>query len=216
MNRVCPSSRALLFGFFLATTSIGAQAASINFSGQLDFIETDDGGVYHNAPFGTVFSGVIDDVSFNGSITDGTTLTSFGCCIAAGGLGISNDVVLSGDDANFLNSVLGKSQYSAGELVDGVDIEGDAVTSNGGRIEVGLSYILDSNSFNNTNPSNYPFDPTDVEVALFFVLEENSSGIDIYSAGGLINPIPLPAAAWLFGSALGLLGFTGWKKKKAV
>jgi len=31
-----------------------------------------------------------------------------------------------------------------------------------------------------------------------------------------INPIPLPAALPLFGSALGLMGFIGWKRKKAA
>ncbi len=117
---------------------------------------------------------MIDDVTFNGSITDGTTITNFGCCKAAGGLNITNNMVLTSDDAIFLNSLLGFPQYSEGDLVDVVDIEGDVETSGGGRIEIGLSYLLDHNSFVNNDLSNYPFAPIEAEVALFFILEEGS------------------------------------------
>ena len=117
-------------------------AGTINFSGQLDLIELDSGsGVYSGVPIGTVFFGSIDDQTANGSISDGITLTPFGCCIAAGGLSILNDTLLTADDAVFLNSLAGSMIFSAGDLVDGVDIEGDATTSGGGRIKIGLSYI---------------------------------------------------------------------------
>lgn len=186
-------------------------AALINFSGPLTIIDEDNGlAVYSGAPTGTIFSGSIDDVSANGSITDGTTMTAFGCCIAAGGLDLSNDVELSADDANFLNAAAGEVIFSPGEFVDGVDIEGDALTPANGRIEVGLSYILNASAFDNTDPGNYPFDPADLRLALYFILEENSVGTDIYSAVGRVQVVPVPAAFWLFGSALAWLG---WRRR---
>jgi len=208
MKTIRTISMVFICVFSLSVVSQGTNAATISFIGQLDFVEIDNGSaVYSSVPVGTGFSGEIDDVTFSGSITDGTTLTNFGCCISAGGLGITNDMVLTADDANFINSILGYPQYNAGDLIDGVDIEGDAATSSGGRIEIGLSFLLDPNSFSNTDPSNYPFNPADLEVALFFILEENSSGVDIYSAGGQISFVPLPASIWLFGSSVfGLLG----------
>ena len=203
----------LATGLFMIGMIGMAQAASVSFNGKLTFVETDTGGVYSGTPLDTDFWGVIDDENFNGFITNGTTLTNFGCCIAAGGLSIGNDMILVEDDANFLNSVFGGSKYSAGNMVDSVNIEGDASTSSGGRIEIGLSYILDSNSFSNNDLSNYPFDPANVEGALFFILEEDSTGTDVYSAGGP-SSVPLPASIWLLGS--GLIGLVRLKKKKSA
>ena len=179
---LCVCSFALIIG------SLETQASIINFSGQLDYIEYDTGtGVYSGVAIGTTFSGNIDDVNANGSISDGVTLTSFSCCIAAGGLSISNDMVLSEDDATLLNAIVGFSKYSAGDLVDGVNIEGDTTTSSGGRIEIGLSYIFPPTTFANDNLSNYPFNPNDIQLALFFILEEDNLGGDIYHGVGQIS-----------------------------
>ncbi len=206
-------SIAFICAFSLLVVAEVTSAATIGFNGQLSFVEVDNGtGVYSGVPLGMGFFGEIDDVTFNGSITDGTTLTKFGCCIAAGGMEITNDMVLTSGDADFLNTILGSTQYSAGDLIDGVNIEGDVATSSGGRIEIGLSYLLDPSSFSNTDPSNYPFNPVNVEAALFFILEEDLNGIDIYSAGGLISSVPLPATMWLFGS--GILGFLGLLRRR--
>ncbi|MEN8803363.1 MAG: hypothetical protein ABF297_15445 [Thiogranum sp.] len=216
MNKPRTSYLVNFLAMALALFSLNANAAVINFSGPLDFVDADNGtGVYSGVAIGTEFSGNIDDVTASGSISDGVTLTSFGCCIAAGGLSVLNDTVLTAEDAAFLNSIIGSPKYSAGDLVDGVDIEGDDTTLAGGRIEVGLSYILDPNAFANTDTSNYPFNPGDVELALFFILEEDADGLDIYSAGGQINPVPVPAAVYLFASGLlGLIGVS--RRRKAV
>ena len=110
-------------------------AASINFSGQLDIVVEDNGtAVYSGFPIGTDFAGSIDDVTFDGFISDavGTTVTEFSCCIAAGGLSVANDDVLDADTAALLNSLAGTS-FVAGDLIDAVNIEGDAVTSGGGE-----------------------------------------------------------------------------------
>ncbi len=199
----------LCLGFGLSAGT--AYSAVINFNGTLADPDVDDGGaVYSGVPVGTSFSGSIDDVTFIGSISDGVTPTTFSCCIAAGGLGLSNDTQLDAADAAFLNSLAGAPIFADGDFVDGVDIEGDSTTAGGGRIEVGLSYILDPLAFDSTDPSNYPFDPNDVLLTLFFIVEENSSEVEIYNAIGVV---PLPASVWLLGSALGLLG---WMRRKAV
>jgi len=190
-------------------------AAVINFSGQLDVIDLDDGGVYSGTPLGTTFFGSIDDVTSSGKISDGTTLTSFNCCIAAGGLTVSNNFALDADEAALLNALTGSQRYSAGDILDGVNIEGDIATSTetDGRIEIGLSYLFDADTFNNENPDNYPFDPNDVQVALFFIYEEDS-GEGIYSAVGELNAVPLPPSVWLFG--VGIVSLIGVAKRKKL
>jgi len=142
--------------------------------------------VYSGVAIGSVFSGVIDDVTFDGSITDGTTLTSFGCCIAAGGLSISNNVSLDASEAALLNS-LGNFNFVAGDLIDLIDIEADANTSGGGRIEIGLSYVLDPLSFSDGSLDNYPPDALDILISLFFIAEFDSQEDDIYSALGALD-----------------------------
>ncbi len=164
-----------------------AQAGIINFSGQLDVVELDTGGaVYSGVAIGSVFSGDIDDVTFNGSINDGTTLTAFSCCIAAGGLSITNNEILNAGDAALLNS-LGNTNFVAGDQVDLIDLEGDVMTSGGGRIEIGLSYILDPLSFSDESLENYPPDPGDILISLFFIFEADSQDQDIYSAFGALD-----------------------------
>jgi hypothetical protein len=45
------------------------------------------------------------------------------------------------------------------------------------------------------------------------VLSGDSSG---WNLGTLeFSPVPIPAAAWLFASALGFVGYSGWRRKKA-
>ena len=170
------------------------QASGINFNGQLDYIQLDKGGgVYSGVAIGTKFYGRIDDVDATGFIIDGTTLTSFGCCIAAGGLSVTNDMILSTADATFLNQIIGSQQYNDSDVVDVVDIEGDKTTGSGGRIEIGITYILPANSFDNDDLSNYPVNQDDIELALFFIYEEDNTGQNIYSAGGKIQVPSSPA-----------------------
>lgn len=202
-----------IFALFLVLCPLDAYSATINFAGQLDVIEVDNGtGVYSGTPIGTSFSGFIDDVTFNGEISNGTTLTSFSCCIAAGGLDVSNDFDLDADTASTLNSLAGTSIFNAGDIVDLVDIEGDEITTGGGRIEVGLSYLFDASTFSDESPDNYPFDPSDVLLELFFILEENGIGEDVYSGLGKLNPVPLPASSWLFGT--GIVFLVGLMRRK--
>lgn len=166
------------------------QASIINFSGQLDYILVDEGGgIYSGVAIGTDFKGSIDDNNADGYISDGETYTSFSCCIAGvpdGGLSVLNNVVLSAEDETFLNGILGFQQYSAGDIVDLIKIMGRKSTNNGGRIGIGIDYILPADAFDSNDLSNYPVNQTDVELALFFIEEVNGNDEDIHFVGGKI------------------------------
>jgi len=175
-----------IFAVLVIYSAVNAHALVIFFNGQLDYIQYDKGGVYSGTAINTDFVGGIDDDDTNGYISDGSTSTSFGCCIAAGGLSVTNDMALSAEDVAFLNGAAGSVQYAEGDVVDVINIEGDKTTDSGGRIEIGISYILPSDSFDNEDPSNYPIDQNKIELAFFFIYEEDDSGNDLYSAGGKI------------------------------
>lgn len=186
---------AALAGIAAIASPSSVQAATIQINGTLGFVITDQGGgVYSGSPVGTPFSGFIDDTSFGGQISDGTTSISFGCCIAAGGLQVFNDHAIDSPTALLLNFLTGTSAFQAGQIYDTVDIEGDVATAGGGRIEIGVSYLLDAGAFADSSSSNYPFDPADLRLAAFFIFEEDGTSQAIYESVGLL-PVPEPAMA---------------------
>ncbi|MGI9343619.1 MAG: VPLPA-CTERM sorting domain-containing protein [Gammaproteobacteria bacterium] len=201
---------AVLLGVGLLAGS--AHAATINFDGPLVLIETNDPAArYSGTSLGSLFTGNIDDTTFAGSITGDGITTDFTCCIDAGpNPSFDDDVELLGGDADFLNSLAGKTVFTSGDIVDIVDIEGDVIIGNGNRIEVGLSYILASSA------DTYPFDPAKRLLTLYFIVEELPDGSEIYNVLGRDYVIPLPASVWLFGSAIGLLGFARRRAKKSL
>ena len=192
----------------MSLTVVPAMAANISFSGPLQVIDLDDGGRYSGAAAGTTFSGFIDDTTFVGQISDGTTLTTFDCCIAAGGLSILNDVVLGADEAMLLNQLSGAPTFSAGDVIDQVDIEGDSTTVGGGRIEVGLSFVFAPSTFSGASNDRDLFDPNAASQRLFFIFEEDALGGDLYSGLGpaTVAAVPWPAPAWLMGAGLAVIG----------
>ena len=180
----------LLFAIVLIVSPLNARAEVINFSGQLGYITSNTGGaVYSGSSIGPNFIGSIDDATANGSISDGTKVTSFGCCIAAGGLSVSNNSVLNATDTTLLNSLIGSSMFSQGDLIDSINIEGDVTTAGGGRIEIGLSYVFDRATFADASPGNYPFDQNNILVSLYFIAEFDSLGKEIYHAVGKLSSI---------------------------
>jgi len=169
-------------------TGVSGYESAVNFSGQLDVIEVDSGsGVYSGTAVGTPFFGVIDAQTANGKISDGSTITSFGCCLAAGGLTVTNNSALNTEDTTSLNSLAGYSMFNVGDLVDIVNIEGDVTTSGGGRLEIGLSYIFAADTFSNSSLDNYPFDPDEVLLDLFFIVEENADDTNVFYGLGKLN-----------------------------
>jgi hypothetical protein len=52
--------------------------------------------------------------------------------------------------------------------------------------------------------------------ASFFQLDFPAiTQIDNNVTGVSVSEVPIPAAAWLFASALGVVGYSGWRRKKA-
>ena len=177
-----------LFLVSLATDSDGQE---INFSGTLGLIlEDTGGGIYSGVPQGTLFTGSVDPRTGDVEISDGSKATQISCCIFAEALSVSNDEMLDDETATLLNMLVGDSIFSAGQLIDGIDIEGDANTLGNGRIEVGLSFLFPGDTFNDESPENYPFDPNDLLLSLFFIVEEDNVGEDVYSAVGLLIDTP--------------------------
>jgi len=221
MTRTYLATKTVITAVLFSLTAFQATAAPINFAGNLDVVNDDNGNaIYSNTPLGTPFSGDIDDQSFGGSITGNGITTNFSCCLAAGGLGVSNDSVFDADAVNLINNLLtingfpGLAIYQPDTVFDVIDIEGDAATLNDGRIEVGVSYLFPADTFDNADLGNYPFDPNDLIVSVFFIVEEGGGAE--YDAVGLIEvgpaAVPLPAAAWLFPA--GLIAGLGWMRRR--
>ncbi|MCL4777184.1 MAG: hypothetical protein KJ054_06715 [Gammaproteobacteria bacterium] len=202
--------QALLIGGLVLLLGAPVRPAPIEYAGLLDFVDVDLGGaVYSGRGIGTAFTGTIDDVTFSGSLSDGVIPTAFTCCIDADGMEFSDNVMVDAAIAARLNSWVGSGgAFAPGHLLDLIDIEGDALTASGGRIEIGLSYVLDPTAFSGSGAAAYPFDPADLYVAVFFIFEENALGEEIYSAMGNLEPVPLPPT-------LGLL-VTGFLASLAV
>ena len=173
--------------FLIGACSL-SHAQIVEFSGPLDPIIVDVGGaVYSGVPLGTVFSGaIVADATANGFISDGTTLTSVSCCIFADGFDVANNEILEAEDAAIINSLAGTS-FVAGDLADFVGIEGDAFTSGGGRIEIGINYVLDYLAFDDDSLSNYPPNPDDILLVVFFIAEFDVQEETIYSAVGVLG-----------------------------
>lgn len=194
-----PKISALSSGLVLLLSMSVTHSAPISFSGQLAAVDLDGGGaIYSGVPLGTLFNGAIDDQSFGGFITDGTTRTDFGCCIAAEGLTLINNHVVSQTEATVLNGLLGSTVFSAGQFADLVGFTGDVQTAAGGRFSLSLRYVLDFSAFDNEDASSYPFNPALIDAVTFNIFEDDDSGAEIYSAYGLAaTTVPLPASAWL-------------------
>lgn len=217
--------------FFLGTS----HAAIINFSGALEFVETNDGsGVFSSTSIGTTFFGNFtygDSESdaffagggdfrflsppFVGNISDGiSNVQSF-----AGEeieIGIGNDVPL-GEDFLLVNNLLGTS-FDATAQFDIWDIEGQDDVAGGGRIEFAIGFLFDTSIYNAVEFRVAPPDAADIELSFFAVREFDEFDNETYFGYGKlhsVSAIPIPAAVWLFGTALlGLVGFS--KRRKAA
>jgi hypothetical protein len=85
-----------------------------------------------------------------------------------------------------LNALAGTSLV-AGDLVDIIETEGGASTSDGGAIETGLVYALDPLAFDDESPDNYPPNPDDVLTKLFYIEERDDQEETTYSGYVLLD-----------------------------
>ena len=208
--------KGLLAALAIAGVPWTAQAATLNFAGDIDVILEESGTSELSVllPVGTPITGAIDDETFNGSISGPPGTLVFGCCIAAGGLEITDDIVLGDAGAALLNSLDSSFAFLPDQMFDLVDIEGD-VGDDEERIEVGVSLLYSSGVFDGDDPSQYPPGVEPV-LGLFFILQEIGDE-DVYSAIGLIDrlstggddptdpspsEVPLPAGGVLLLSGL--------------
>ena len=127
-----------------ALIMFNASATTVAFSGNLDIVEGINPAAVYFGQQGVAFEGTIDDIDAFGQITDGTTLTDFTCCMAAGGASIVLNVPLDQGTIDLLDQLPNPPAVALNQLVDVVEIEGDATTGSDGRIEIGLSYIFPS------------------------------------------------------------------------
>ncbi len=100
-------------------------------------------------------------------------------------------------------TALGGPSFVAGDLIDVISVAGDTLTAGGGRIEIGLSYVLDPLAFDDRSRNNFPPNPDDVLIFLFFITEQDDQGQDIYDAVGTFTPETILESATLGPSEFG-------------
>ncbi len=78
-----------------------------------------------------------------------------------------------------------------------------------GGVRGAASGSVDLDTLGLTLGQDYDFD-------LFFAERHTTQSNFRIDTSIQLNPVPIPAALPLFGSAIGLFGFLGWRKKKQV
>ena len=99
---------------------------------------------------------------------------------------VVNDEILDAGDAALINSLAG-TNFVAGDILDFMGISGDAFTSGGGLIQVGLSLALDSRAVDDENPGNYPPNSDDILFVVFEIIEVDDQFQEIYAAQGVLD-----------------------------
>lgn len=205
----------------LLIISANVNAATTCFTGTLGFVEVDIGlTTYSGFTIGDSFSGcfAIGDSSTDASsivITPTASDYSFtgapyGGIITGGSIVGIEDSGTMDDDTVFLNNLYGSNiPYST--LYDGWD-----TYSFNSAQAFGLTlYSLDTSIISGLDYQILPFTLAQADYAMFYIEETDATGT-IYLATGFLTSVavvPIPSAAWLFGS--GLIGLIGIARRKA-
>ena len=207
--------KSILLVAFVMIMSANVNAATTNFSGAISWVNPiSSSGIFYPTVIGDNFIGALDDVTGSGFISNGITTVTLSCCSLFSRdvpYVIYNDFVLSAEYATFYNTVIGAPVFSAGDTIDRYDLAGRASPPDGDILETNLIYLFDSSAFVDESPDNYPF-TEDPLYTLFGIYEKNFPDLEYFNVAGLVNPVPIPAAAWLFSS--GLLGLIGLARRK--
>jgi len=194
----------VLTGMALMFTAGAAYTDTINFHGPLEFVLEDNGdAVYSGVPIGSEFFGAIDDVTFSGFISDGTTSTQFNCCLDGySSVFVDNNEILNASEAAMINSILGTS-FEAGDFLDFINIGGEAFPSGESRIGFSLAYVLDSLAFDDESDDNYPPNPDDILITVFSI-DESRSGLTItFDTFDDLGPDPIAIHVFVHGELVG-------------
>lgn len=211
-----------------------ASAATINFTGTLEFILIDNGSsIYSGLSVGETFSGSftygnnVSDASevdisgptltnyiftgppFDGFITNGSITTT----AENARIGIEDNDTID-DDAAIINSLYGAGSTTASAIADRWSVDTDINDNQGFGIAL---FSLDTSLYSSTDFQVFPPTLANSDFAYFALGEDNSLGDNIYGAVGRLSSIsvvPIPAAAWLFGTAL--IGFVGMSRRRKV
>ena len=206
---------------------------TINFSGQLDMIATDNGSAtYSGVALGTPFNGAltygteaqsIPDITvpgdydfvapFGGFITDGVTPSSDNNGLQ---VSIRDNTTINQNEANILNTLFPGSSFAANDQVDSVDIDLGIPTAANGELVFGITYFTtDLATISGTDFSNLTPTLFDSGNLLFFIEETDSSDNDIYVGFGAVDSktvIPMPSAGGFLGVGLACLSFCRRRK----
>ena len=129
-----------------------------------------------------------------------------------------NDVTENPDDLGLINSIL-DPDIMADTPFDLWELSSDLISPDG-VLFVGVTYIstdtttiTDASVFDSVPP--FGTIPAAGQAVAFAIQEETTSGsflaLGVVTSSS-VTPVPVPAAAWLFGSALGLLA---WARRRA-
>lgn len=120
-------------------------------------------------------------------------------------------------DLDLINTII-EPDIQTGTPFDVWELSSQQDSAPDDQIEIVLTWITtDTSTFTDATifSSSPPFDATPAagRGIAFFILEITPTGT--YEAYGIVDSavVPVPAAAWLFGSALGLLG---WVRRRAI
>jgi hypothetical protein len=165
----------------------------VGWTGSLTYVDIDaGGGIYAGSSLGSEFTIEIDLTTTLGRISDGATLTRFSADSSSGNtIQFTDNMVVTVEDADWINAVAG-TNFSSGDVVDIVELSGDAETESGGRIDIGVIDVLDAAAFSGVGPTTYPPDSRDLLTRFFFIEELDGMDVGIYSAGGTISDVNPP------------------------
>lgn len=227
MNKLAMPLMAVSLGTIFATTSINAASVEVTYQLSIDYYQTavgyPDSAIYDY--FGDSASAVVNyDLDTTGRVysdsspfimfyENAITSYSFSTTNTSTGLGFS--VTGAGSDIQIQNDIggtIGKDRFRVAYEYTGSTDHPDFQSSN--QIGVEIDQLYSSDPFTDgdlPNPFPVALGETWNQFRVFFDSNGIGANYEITSVSS-VTTVPVPAAAWLFGS--GLLGLIGIARRK--